>query len=238
MKLQKTSTVEAIVDLMIHRISSGEYPAEKKLPSERLLQNELGVGRLALREALSRLNAMGIIETSHGRGTFVQGDVKSRTFRHALIPYFALSNPKRLGDLMVARGMLEGEIAGIAAGKRTEEDVSTLENIVSCLSPHCVTLEDAASQDLSFHRKLAEMIDNSFLATMHEALTDHISLFLMEYVKSKKTVEDVMSPHQTIVDAIKQGDAEAARRAAREHVSYSHQDYEEYVNKIHKGRMR
>ena len=101
--LQKTSAVEAVVKLLIDRIHSGEYRAGQKLPSERLLQEEIGVGRLTLREALSRLNAMGIITTAHGRGTYVEADIKSQTFRDFLVPYFALNDPKRLRDLVVAR---------------------------------------------------------------------------------------------------------------------------------------
>lgn len=229
--LQKTSAVEAVVKLLIDRIHSGEYQAGQKLPSERLLQEEIGVGRLTLREALSRLNAMGIITTAHGRGTYVEDDIKSQTFRDILVPYFALNDPKRLRDLVVARSMLESEIAGLAAEQRTDADLDSLAEIVDCTFPADIGLEEVAQQDLLFHRKLAEIIDNGFLAKMHEALVDNIRLFLREYVKSKTSPEEVMQPHIPILEAIKLGDAESARYHARMHVSYSVQDYENYINK-------
>ena len=229
--LQKTSAVEAVVKLLIDRIHSGEYRAGQKLPSERLLQEEIGVGRLTLREALSRLNAMGIITTAHGRGTYVEDDIKSQTFRDFLVPYFALNDPKRLRDLVVARGMLESEIAGLAAEQRTEADLADLSEIVGCNFPQGSSLEEVARQDLTFHRRLAEIIDNGFLAKMHEALTDNISLFLREYVKSKANPKEVMQPHIPILKAIKDKNAEAARYHARMHVSYSVQDYERYIQK-------
>lgn len=228
--LQKTSAVEAVVKLLIDRIHSGEYQAGYKLPSERLLQEEIGVGRLTLREALSRLNAMGIITTAHGRGTYVEDDIKSQTFRDILVPYFALNDPKRLRDLVVARSMLESEIAGLAAEQRTEMDLVALAEIVDYKFPPEIKLEEVAQQDLLFHRKLAEIIDNGFLAKMHEALVDNIRLFLREYVKSKTSPEDVMQPHVPILEAIKLRDAEAARYHARMHVSYSVQDYEKYIH--------
>ena len=93
-------------------------------------------------------------------------------------------------------------------------------------------------QDLLFHRRLAEIIDNGFLAKMHEALTDSIRLFLREYVKSKKDPAEVMQPHVVILDAIRAGDAEAARYHARMHVSYSVQDYERYVHKSIGGKKQ
>lgn len=228
--LQKTSAVEAVVKLLIDRIHSGEYRAGQKLPSERLLQEEIGVGRLTLREALSRLNAMGIITTAHGRGTFVEDDIKSQTFRDFLVPYFALNDPKRLRDLVVARGMLESEIAGLVAEQRSEADLADLNEIVECDFSQGISLEEIAQQDLLFHRRMAEIIDNGFLAKMHEALIDNIRLFLREYVKSKANPNEVMQPHIPILKAIKEQDAEAARYHARMHVSYSVQDYERYIH--------
>jgi GntR family transcriptional regulator, transcriptional repressor for pyruvate dehydrogenase complex len=236
--LQKTSAVEAVVKLLIDRIHRGDYLAGQKLPSERLLQEELGVGRLTLREALSRLNAMGIISTAHGKGTYVEDDIKSQTFRDILVPYFALNDPKRLNDLVVARSMLESEIAGLAAEQRTEADLVSLTEIVERTFPQDINLEEVARQDLLFHRTLAEIIDNGFLAKMHEALVDNIRLFLNEYVKSKTCPEEVMRPHVPILEAIKLGDAEAARHHARMHVSYSVQDYEKYIHRTFTGRQQ
>jgi GntR family transcriptional regulator, transcriptional repressor for pyruvate dehydrogenase complex len=235
--LQKTSAVEAVVKLLIDRIHRGEYQAGQKLPSERLLQEEIGVGRLTLREALSRLNAMGIITTAHGRGTYVEDDIKSQTFRDILVPYFALNDPKRLHHLVVARSMLESEIAGLAAEQRTAADLAALAEIVDCAFPPDIKLVEVAQQDLLFHRKLAEIIDNGFLAKMHEALVDNIRLFLREYVKSKASPEEVMQPHIPILEAIKLGDAKSARHHARMHVSYSVQDYEKYINKTIGGKQ-
>lgn len=235
--LQKITTVDAIVNLLISNINDGIYVPGEKLPSERLLQEELGVGRLALREALSRLNAMGIIATAHGRGTFVQDGVKSKTFRDVLIPYFALNSIKRLHDLVVARSMLESEIAGLAALQRTDEDLFSLTQIIEHKFPQSASSDDVANQDLMFHRVIADIIDNSFLAKMHEALIGHIQLFLCEYVKSKKSPGDVMDAHFPILRAIEKGDCEDARHQARLHVSYSVKDYEEYMVKSKAGKQ-
>lgn len=229
--LHKISTVDAIVNLLIAKINEGTYPPGGKLPSERYLQEELGVGRLTLREALSRLNATGVISTAHGRGTFVQDNVKSKTFKDVLVPYFALNSTKRLNDLVVARAMLESEIAGLAAFQRTDEDLLSLAQIIKHRFLPDVPFDEVANQDLMFHRAVADIIDNSFLAKMHEALIGHIEVFLCEYVKSKKCPMEVMDAHLPIFRAIEQGNVEDARKHARLHVSYSVKDYEEYMEK-------
>ncbi|HKJ64535.1 MAG TPA: FadR/GntR family transcriptional regulator [Desulfopila sp.] len=235
MILETTTTVDAIVNLLKKRICSGIYHPGDKLPSERVLQQEMGVGRLALREALSRLGAIGITATSHGRGTFVQGIVKSATLADVLVPYGALSDPKRLEDLVLARGMIESEIAGIAALQRTEKQLEMLWGIVEYPFSATTSSERVAAQDLRFHRMLAESIDNTFLATMHAALTDHIEMFLRAFVKSKNNPAEVMEPHRSILKAIEERDSDAARYHARVHVTYSFRDYEEYILQTGEG---
>ncbi len=229
--LQKTTTVDAIVNHLTSHINNGTYPPGAKLPSERLLQDELGVGRLALREALSRLNAIGVIATAHGKGTFVQDNVQSKTLKNVVMPYFALNSSKRLHDLVVTRGMLESEIAGLAAQQRTEKNLAALFQVVEHSFPANAPADDVANQDLMFHRMLADSIDNGFLTAMHEALIDHIQLFLCEYVKSKNSPREVMDAHLPILRAIESKDVEAARYHARLHVSFSIKDYEKYMQK-------
>lgn len=230
-KLVTTSRVDAVVNILTAQIHDGLYPPGSKLPSERKLQDEFGVGRLALREALSRMNAMGLIETMHGRGTFVQGDVKSRTLKNVLIPYFALTDSKRLRDFVEARAMIESEIAWLAARQRTEKDISRLEEILTQPFDPVPPYEEVAARDLSFHKELASMIDNHFLAIMHDALTAHIKGFLHRFVEGKQDHREVMEAHQPILEAIRRGDAEDARKLMRLHLSFSMQDYEDYVRR-------
>lgn len=228
-KIETTSRVDAVVNILTERIHDGFYPPGTKLPSERKLQEEFGVGRLALREALSRMNAVGIIETSHGRGTFVQDDVKIATLKNVLIPYFALNDSGRLKDFVEARGMIEGEIAWQAANKCSDEDIERLRAVLDYDFPPSTSHEEVAEQDLKFHRELARIVDNHFLDLMHEALTSHTRAFLERYVRSKPTYGEVMDAHKPILQAIQDGDAEKARKLARKHISFSMQVFEDFV---------
>jgi DNA-binding FadR family transcriptional regulator len=229
--IEKTSTVEALVTLLTDRIHSRVYKPGTKLPSERKLQEEFGVGRLALREALSQLNAMGIIETSHGKGTFVQDQIKSKTLKNVLIPYFALKDSRRLKEFVDARVMIESEIAGLAAKQHTEDDLRRLDAILNQEIDATTPPEVIAYMDLQFHQELALIVDNHFLVMMNEALTTHIRSFLNAIVKNKENPAAVFHAHGPILEAIKLGNAEEARKRMRQHILYSLKDYEDFVKK-------
>ncbi len=237
-KIVKTSTVDAVVNLLTERINQRKYLPGSKLPSERNLQDEFGVGRLALREALSRMNAMGIIETSHGKGTYVQDNLKSQTFKNILIPYFALNDSRRLKEFVDARAMIESEIAGLAAEQRSSDDIIQLEKILSQKIETSVSYEHVARVDLQFHQALAHVVDNHFLQLMHEALISHVEVFLNEFVKSKNNPQEVIDAHLPILDAIKRGNPADARSLIRLHVSYSMQDYENFVHQMKENDKR
>ena len=228
-KIVKTSTVDALVNLLTERINKRVYVPGGKLPSERKLQEEFGVGRLALREALSRMNAMGIVETSHGRGTFVQDRLKSQTLKNILSPHFSLDNSKRLKEFADVRAMVESEIVGLLAQQKRDSEIDKLEAILSRKFDESVPNEVIANWDLQFHKQLAELVDNRLLRMIHEALISHIEFFLHGYVKSKKNPNEIMEAHRPILEAIKDGNEEEASKRMRLHVSYGMQDYENFM---------
>ncbi len=82
--------------------------------------------------------------------------MKSKTFSDVLVPYFALNSIKRLHDLVVARGMLESEIAGLAALQRTDEDLASLIEILEYNLP-----PEAPTDDVAFlqHKRMSYLID-------------------------------------------------------------------------------
>jgi len=227
----KETTVEQVVGTLTERIHSGVYRPGSRLPGERSLQQEFGVGRLALREALNRLNGLGILETSQGKGTFVQDGLQSRTLKDILIPQFALHDSARLRELVEARAMIESEIAALAARQHRESDIRRLEMILDQEVDKSTSHELVAYLDLQFHQELALMVDNHFLALMHEALTAHIRTFLNAFVKNKDNPAEVLAAHRPILEAVRRGDAEDARSLARLHISYSRRDYENFIRK-------
>ena len=227
--VRRTSTAEAIVEHLESRIRGGEFGPGDRLPSERQLQAELGVGRLALREGLARLCALGIIRVDHGKGAFVEEGVNTAAISRALVPLFPDRSEKRLQDLVAARSLVEAELTAAASQRRTESDLARL---TALLETPGIALEDdraLAELDARFHNEVARIASNDFLRVMREALAEPIQTFLLHYAKANTDRRVVIDRHWPLLEAIREGSEASARQAAREHVKACTASLREYV---------
>lgn len=227
--IKRTSTAEAIVEYLLERIQCGDLGPGDRLPSERQLQAELGVGRLSLREALARLSALGIIRVDHGRGAFVRERIDSEAVGKALLPLFPERDAKKLHDLVSARSLIEGELAALAASRRSDGDVAALEAILSNPGEALEDDEALADLDYSFHREIARIADNEFLTAMLEALASHIRSFLLHYAAAHTDHQEAIDRHLPILEAIRDRDPERARHSIRTHIDACRSSLEAYV---------
>jgi DNA-binding FadR family transcriptional regulator len=217
------------VDRLLERIRSGEFGPGARLPSERALQEELGVGRLALREGLARLSALGVIRVDHGKGACVEQRVSHRALGHTLVPLFVEQNASSLEDLVEARALIEGEQAALAAKRRTEDDLRRLSSILDAAEEALPDEQALADLDFAFHLEVARIAGNQFLKVMLEALSDHIRSFLLHYVRVHADARSVIDRHRPVLEAIIGRDADWAREAARQHVSICKSSVETFV---------
>jgi len=227
--IRRTSAPEAIVEHLLGRIRGGEFGPGDWLPSERLLQEQLGVGRLSLREALARLSALGIIRVDHGKGACIQTKIDKDVLINALVPSFPARNPKTLQDLVEARALIEGELAAKAALYHTDADIDKLRHILDEPGEAMVNDKALAELDYSFHREIARIADNEFLTVMMEALSDHIRTFLLNYVRAYRDPVSVIDRHRPLLEAIISGDADLARDRARKHIDVCRSSLDAYI---------
>ena len=228
--IRRTSTAEAIVEHLLARIRAGEFGPGDWLPSERLLQEELGVGRLSLREALARLSALGIIRVDHGKGARIQQRIDTNAVINALVPSFPERNPKTLQDLVEARALVEGELAARAAQQHTQEDIERLQRILDEPGEALVNDQALAELDYAFHREVARIADNGFLTVMMEALSNHIRSFLLNYVCAHRDRASMIDRHRPVLQAIKEGDPSRARRCARQHIDICKSSLDAFIS--------
>lgn len=219
---------------ILERIRAGEFLPGDRLPSERELQKEIGVGRLSLREALARLSALGVIRVDHGRGSYVQKGLDSAILGTAMLPLFPTRSAKTLQDLVEARSLIEGELAARAAERRTDDDIEALKEH---LERPGTALEDdgaLAEFDFAFHREIARIADNDFLSVMLEALSEHVRSFLQDFARAQADRKNAVERHRPILEAIIDSDCERAREAARTHIDACKSSLQAYVNKERK----
>ncbi|HMM73777.1 MAG TPA: GntR family transcriptional regulator, partial [Rhodocyclaceae bacterium] len=119
-----TDVVQALGD----QIRDGRLPSGSKLPREADLLTEFGVSRTVVREAMSRLQAAGMVDTRHGIGTFVLGLGDASLFRIAPEQLSTLHDVIAVLELRIA---VETEGAGLAARRRTDDNVAALRSALA-----------------------------------------------------------------------------------------------------------
>ncbi len=216
--VRRISTAEAVANHLVARIRAGEFGPGDTFPSERILQDQLGVGRLSVREGLARLSALGIIQVDHGKGARVRDGVKVEAVGQVLVPLFPHRQAKTLHDLLRTRSVMDGEMAAQAALVRTDRDIETLRDLLDLPGEAVADDRALAELDFAFHREMARIGDNAYLAVLHEAMAEPIRDYLLCYVRVHPNRQEVIDRHRPILDAIIARDPEAARKAAVDHL--------------------
>ncbi len=213
-----------IVDQFIARIESGEFKQGMQLPAERELARILGVSRASLREALTVLQMMGLVDTIAGQGTFITGKAGS-----TLKGYLNRINMDESPFVIIqARKILEPSIASFAAIRRNETALKRIAEIPEWIdSDHSKVqvLSDVFSEgDREFHLEVAKATENPMLISVqemfHSLMGQELWLTLMRHTSfsTPGRWEEANREHHSIFDAISQRNARLAARCMRAHL--------------------
>ena len=219
------SLAQVVVDALQAPIRDGRVEPGTKLPSEGQVMAAFGVSRTVVREALSRLQAAGLVATRHGVGTFVVGRGDEAVFRIA---------PQQLETLREVIAMLElrigveTEAAGLAAQRRSNANLAEMRAALDGFGSAIEAGHDAVSHDYRFHTEIARATNNEHFTRLLETLGVHI--IPRARLDPKTSTLDaahisylrrVNGEHESIYDAIARQDADAARAAMRTHLANS-----------------
>ncbi len=216
--------VRVVVDQLDEEIRSGKLPIGSKLPSEAEILARFDVSRTVVREALSRLQASGLVETRHGIGTFVS--------RADSAPGFEIQNEDiaTVADVIAILELrigLEVEAAGLAARRRTPANLSAMRAALRGFNASIERESDAVPSDFQFHMEVARATGNKHFTELMTYLGAMI--IPRTRVNTPKTAPEgrltylrrVNDEHENIYDAIRNHDADAARLAMRTHLGNS-----------------
>jgi GntR family transcriptional regulator, transcriptional repressor for pyruvate dehydrogenase complex len=207
---------DKVAELMRETIIGHQLTPGTPLPSERELGEQFGVSRTVIREAVRALAAKGIVEVRTGSGLRV-ASVDEATALESLTWYI------RGGQFVYSkvhevRSAIEVEMAGLAAERRTDDQLRGLLDAHKRFQQALDDVEEATLADLDFHALIGRATQNdlfpALLASIGEALIE-VRRETLAGGSGKKTV----AAHAKILAAIRRGDAEAAREAMREHLS-------------------
>lgn len=218
--MKKDSTLtEQIEQKILKYITDHGYKLGDTLPKENEFAEILGVSRVVIREALSRLRILGFIETKRKRGTVLKSP--SIFYGVKTIINSGKLDMETLKDLFEVRIMLEIGMADFIFLRKTPEYIETLQKIVSEEeATSAEDLEKLAKLDIQFHSTLYKMSGNKSLRAFQNLLN---TLFLT-YSRSKNWKQRQIISHAALVEILKNGTADAFRTAMRLHLNTRFED--------------
>lgn len=200
-------------EIQCERLTPGD-----RLPTESALSAQFAVSRTVVREALSRLKSLGMVEPRQGSGVYV---------REAGIPPLAFDVQREVSKEAVVqmaevRRALEAEVAALAAQRRTRTDLKRIHQSIASLDAAVAAGGDGVVQDVAFHRSIADAARNPFLLdTLHylsRLLQGATRVTRANEARREDFARAVREEHERIVQAIEAGDAPLARQSASRHM--------------------
>lgn len=197
------------------RILDGQYPAGSALPGQRELSESLGISRASLREAISTLEALGLLRSLAGKGVFITA---GRPAKAAELP----SGPNAMpaDAIFQMRFVIEPANAALAARRRDAEGLSALRECMAEMQQalSASDLVTAADCDLRFHLALAELSGNPALSAITEQSQAQLAHSLRLPFADRSHIWQPADEHNAILAAITAGNASAARKAMQQHL--------------------
>jgi GntR family transcriptional repressor for pyruvate dehydrogenase complex len=215
---------QSVVAHISDGIRDGAIKPGDKLPTESEIMRILGVSRTVVREAISHMQAAGMVETRHGIGTFVLQPAPAHNLG---IDPNAVVTMRDVLAILELRISLETEAAGLAANRRTDAQLQKLRAALDDFQANAKRGGETIAADMQFHLTIAQASDNRYF---HDILS-HLGTNIIPRARLNSArlahddpaayLERVSREHEDIFNAIARQDPESARAAMRTHLSNS-----------------
>jgi GntR family transcriptional repressor for pyruvate dehydrogenase complex len=208
-------------------IENGKLKPGDRLPPEKILAKKLGVSRPSIREAIVALEILGFVETRGGRGNFVKDVVNASVLDQG---FRNLEEEESPFELLQARKIIEGEIAGYAARMAEEEDLrrirQSLDNMRNMAHEpsNPEKFDQHVKLDLEFHLSIARATHNAVLLRMVTQLFESLKEDLWTSFKKKSwgipgILQRYFKEHEQIFSAIEAQQSYQARKSMHKHLT-------------------
>lgn len=208
---------EEITTRMFDQIHQGALRPGDRLPAERVLAEEYGVSRAAVREALRAMEMMGCVESRVGGGTYI----KKPTLANIVEPFSLVfpQSEKSLEELIEVRLILETEVAALAARRRSPEQLAALEATLTDMAEDIQRGGNGLDADDAFHAILVHAAGNDALSVMLNMCADMLSRTRPITQSIRGVPLATLKDHTAISSAVRAQDERAARRLMRAHLN-------------------
>lgn len=212
MGLAKIGNSDTLVNEIITQLSQaiieGDFKPGDKLPSEAELCEQLAVGRNSLREAIRVLNAMGVVKTKRGQGTFLQDTISHEVFNPLI--FRLILDPKNTTDVFELRVMVESIVIIMAIYKASPEEIQSIRNLVNetnnIAKSNQGSIDDLIKLDMQFHLSIAKCVHNKLIESILETLVLMFEPSIKKVLQKDGGIDLCLKNHYAIVNLIEQRD--------------------------------
>jgi DNA-binding FadR family transcriptional regulator len=218
--VEKQRVAEEIAEQLRSLILNGQYPPGSKLPPERELSKRLRVNRASLREALKKLEHLGLVRIRQGDGTRVQNFMETggiELVQH-LLPLGG-GKPELIRDLLEFRRIMGREIARLAAARASKDREGVAK--LRALADKADTLSGAAELfdlDFDFYVAVAAMCGNQVMLLLINTVRDGVKGFMPLLANLAGPQDQVRKHHRDLIAAIERGDVATAGKIADDYL--------------------
>ncbi len=210
---------EKIVVQIKDAIFGGTLKPGERLPSERELADIFRTSRVTVRSAILTLRNNGIVTVRKGTGggTFVTHDLNEGEITDLLRDIIKWKNIG-IREVLEVRGILEPQIAYLAAVDPTPEQVQDIWGSIEALEESFASKSTFQSRDEHFHKALAAAAGNPLLGVFQASLIELLFKFISRIRWSGEDKRNIQFHHRKIAEQVERKDPKAARKAMTEHI--------------------
>jgi len=230
--IQKKKIYEEVADAIIELIKSGQLKPGDKLDSVQQLAENFQVGRSAIREALSALRAMGLVEMRQGEGTFIKEFDSS--LLNLPLQSSILMRKQDLKNLLEVRKILEVGTVELSAERRTEENLMEIKEALNQMMYANGDKELGNQADLKFHFAIAKAANNELLLNLMNQISEIMNATMADtrklwFYSTKSSWDKLNEDHINIYKAIEAKNKEEAKRLMYNHLKNVEKVLEDYL---------
>lgn len=209
---------DQVAALLQEMILKKQLKPGDKLPAERELSEHFGVSRTVIREAVRALTARGLLEVHTGSGTLVS-QVSAQSITDALVMMLQVNQQATLENIREMRQLLEVEIAGLAAQRRSQTDVEQAAALIQRAADHLDDVDIFVETDVGFHMALANASQNILFTIMLDSVNGIMVGVRRLGASLPQTPVRALAHHKAILDRVQAQDVVGARAAMQSHLA-------------------
>ncbi len=218
--IRRNTAPEMVVEQLLRKIKSGEIPPGSRLPSQRDLAMDFGVGRSSIREALNALAVMGHLDVQQGRGTFIADKIPGAD--PSLQKLKAALKAGSLLDVIELRETLECKAAELAAERIESRQLVRLKQALREMEESADDYHRFFKADLEFHTSLSEATTNlvfsEMLSFLLEKVAEHHGQFQTRLLSSEYRAHSIRTLKQVLA-CLERVDGRGAAEWMRDHLN-------------------